>query len=360
MKNYNTKKVGMWILAIITVAIICTVTICVYSNIEHSRVEDKLQAIVLSDTVSVEFDNQEHTFKAKDFVKENNYDEKYGEYVLQFSAQQEEYKITADTVKNENVKLTSYFENYPKITKEHIVNVSVVDTTAPEFTEKVDTITIDKGENLDVTSKFKATDLSGDVNITVDGTVDVNTVGEQTVNVFATDKNGNVAQTEVKIVVNEPEQKQEEKVTETTSSIASTNKSSSKKNSTVSKTPQSTKPSEKKNNSSETKSSTEKKKKEHSSSTSSSNSSSKDNSTTKTTTCTNNSNHSMPTGDIGKWFSSKNDLKNYVEAIMDEWEDKYENGQISWKEKCNNCPQGWECWNCAYCGKWTGNFKYDR
>lgn len=22
-----------------------------------------------------------------------------------------------------------------------------------------------------------------------------------------------------------------------------------------------------------------------------------------------------------------------------------------------NCPQGYECWSCGYCGKWTGNFK---
>lgn len=360
MKNYNTKKVGMWILAIITVAIICTVTICVYSNIEHSRVEDKLQAIVLSDAINVELDNQEHTFKAKDFVKENNYDEKYGEYVLQFSTQQEEYKITADTVKNDNVKLTSYFENYPQITKEYIVNVSVVDTTAPEFTEKVDTITIDKSEHLDVTSKFKATDLSGDVNITVDGTVDANTVGEQTVNIFATDKNGNVAQTEVKIVVNEPEQKQEEKVTETTSSIASTNKYSSKKNSTVSKSTQSTKPSEKKNNSNNTKSSTENKKKEHSSSTSSNSSSSKNNSTTtKKTTCTNNSNHSMPTGNSGKWFNNRNECKEYMSQICDMWSQRKANGEITYEEYVKKCPYGYECWSCSYCGKWTVNFYYD-
>lgn len=356
MKNYNTKKVGMWILAIITVAIICTVTICVYSNIEHSRVEDKLQAIVLSDAINVELDNQEHTFKVKDFVKENNYDEKYGEYVLQFSTQQEEYKITADTVKNDNVKLTSYFENYPQITKEYIVNVSVVDTTAPEFTEKVDTITIDKGEHLDVTSKFKATDLSGDVNITVDGTVDANTVGEQTVNVFATDKNGNVVQTEVKVVVNEPEQKQEEKVAETSSSVASTNKSSSKKNSTVSKSTQSTS----KNSKSATNNSGSKSSSKSNSSTSNSSSSKENPTITKKTTCTNNHNHSMPCGNMGRWFNSRSELVSYYSDVCKMWGEKSDNNEITYDELVKNCPFGYECWNCAYCGKWTGNFKYHK
>lgn len=353
MKNYNTKKVGMWILAIITVAIICTVTICVYSNIEHSRVEDKLQAIVLSDAINVELDNQEHTFKAKDFIKENNYDEKYGEYVLQFSAQQEEYKITADTVKNENVKLTSYFENYPKITKEHIVNVSVVDTTAPEFTEKVDTITINKGDEFDIASKFKASDLSGEVSITVDGNVDVNKIGTQTVNVFATDINGNVSNQQVTVVVNEIEQKQEEQVEETTQKKSSS--ISAKNSSNSSNLTKSTSSSSKKNSSNSNKNSSS------SSTTKSStisNSSSKDTSDAKKETCTNNNNHSIKCGNMGKWFNSRSELNSYYLDIGKSWGNKLNNGEITRQEYYNNCPSGYESWTCSYCGKWTGNFEY--
>ena len=32
-------------------------------------------------------------------------------------------------------------------------------------------------------------------------------------------------------------------------------------------------------------------------------------------------------------------------------------GEISDDEYFANCPQGYECWSCGYCGKWTGNFK---
>lgn len=355
MKN-NVKKIQIAFAIVVCLIVICSVIAVVLNKNTNNKVEAELQNVQVVESKTIELDNQEHIFKAEDFIQENNNNEKYGKLKLQYSEDNTtEYEITADTVKTENVNLVAHFEKYPNITKDCNVNVSIVDTTVPEFTEKVDTITINKGEELDIASKFKATDLSGDVNITVDGTIDVNTVGEQIVNVFATDKNGNVVQTEVKVVVNEPEQKQEEKVTETSSSVASTNKSSSKKNSTVSK---STKPSEKKNNSSETKSSTENKKKEHSSSTSSSNSSSKDNSTTKTATCTHNGNHSMPCGNMGRWFNSRADVQTYDKSQADQYYEQYKEGFLTWEEYNKKAGYGYEAWSCAYCGKWTGNIKY--
>lgn len=79
--------------------------------------------------------------------------------------------------------------------------------------------------------------------------------------------------------------------------------------------------------------------------------------TPKASQCSNNNNHSMKCGNMGRWFDSKSDVKAYVDSVMKSWADKWESGEISDDEYFANCPQGYECWSCGYCGKWTGNFK---
>lgn len=79
--------------------------------------------------------------------------------------------------------------------------------------------------------------------------------------------------------------------------------------------------------------------------------------TKKASQCSNNNNHSMKCGNMGRWFDSKSDVKAYVDSVMKSWADKWESGEISDDEYFANCPQGYECWSCGYCGKWTGNFK---
>lgn len=79
--------------------------------------------------------------------------------------------------------------------------------------------------------------------------------------------------------------------------------------------------------------------------------------TQKASRCSNNNNHSMKCGNIGRWFDSKSDVKAYVDSVMKSWADKWESGEISDDEYFADCPQGYECWSCGYCGKWTGNFK---
>ncbi len=79
--------------------------------------------------------------------------------------------------------------------------------------------------------------------------------------------------------------------------------------------------------------------------------------TKKARQCSNNNNHSMKCGNMGRWFDSKSDVKAYVDLVMKSWADKWESGEISDDEYFANCPQGYECWSCGYCGKWTGNFK---
>lgn len=79
--------------------------------------------------------------------------------------------------------------------------------------------------------------------------------------------------------------------------------------------------------------------------------------TKKASQCSNNNNHSMKCGNMGRWFDSKSDVKAYVDSVMKSWADKWESGEISDDEYFANYPQGYECWSCGYCGKWTGNFK---
>ena len=84
-------------------------------------------------------------------------------------------------------------------------------------------------------------------------------------------------------------------------------------------------------------------------------------STAATTTqahCTNNNNHSIKCGNIGMWFGSRREVDTYFSSVCNKWGTKYKNEEITWEEYTKNCPQGYECWSCSYCGKWTGNFKY--
>ena len=74
--------------------------------------------------------------------------------------------------------------------------------------------------------------------------------------------------------------------------------------------------------------------------------------------CTNNNNHSISCGNIGKWFTSKSDIDDYWEEVVQTYSKQYENGEITWETYCKKSPYGYECWSCSYCGKWTGNFKY--
>ena len=74
--------------------------------------------------------------------------------------------------------------------------------------------------------------------------------------------------------------------------------------------------------------------------------------------CTNNNNHSIKCGNIGMWFGSRREVDTYFSSVCNKWGTKYKNEEITWEEYTKNCPQGYECWSCSYCGKWTGNFVY--
>lgn len=85
-------------------------------------------------------------------------------------------------------------------------------------------------------------------------------------------------------------------------------------------------------------------------------------STATTTTqahCKNNNNHSMSCGNMGKWFNNKDEVRAYWDEVDIGYFQQYQNGTITFKEYGEKSPCGYECWSCSYCGKWTGNFKYN-
>ena len=75
--------------------------------------------------------------------------------------------------------------------------------------------------------------------------------------------------------------------------------------------------------------------------------------------CTNNNNHSMSCGNMGKWFNNKDEVRAYWDEVDIGYFQQYQNGTITFKEYGEKSPYGYESWSCSYCGKWTGNFKYN-
>ena len=286
------------------------------------------------------------------------------------------------------------------------VKLNVVDTVAPVFNEDVPAeIEVYKDcsiENIEET--FKATDLS-DVEITVDNeNVDYSTVGEYTTNVYATDGSGNVTAKEVKIIVKEPTinvdptnitltvgetasisatVKGKDQTVEWTSSdesVATVDNNGKitavkKGTSTITAkandvqttvaiivTSKTTSSSNNSNSNTQTSSGSSSNKKNPSTSSSSSkpsgSSSSSNNNTSSGSSSSGTHQHSMPVGNMGRWFESKNELITYYNSVAEEWNNKLDKGQISIEEYYNNVPRGYECWSCSGCGKWSGNFKY--
>jgi len=224
------------------------------------------------------------------------------------------------------------------------------------------------------------------VTLTIDA-IDYATVGEYTVNLYATDESGNVADKEIKVIVNEPTltieqanvsiavgetaqlnatvQGANQTITWTSSdeSVATVDANGvvtgiKKGTATITASANGIKDTTEIRIQSNQRSSNEKSNTSSSSSKSGSSSSSSSSGSSGSTS-TGTHKHTMPTGNIGKWFSSRSELVSYYNSVAEEWNDKWLSGKISNEEYYANCPSGYECWSCSYCGKWTGNFKYN-
>ena len=285
------------------------------------------------------------------------------------------------------------------------VTVKVEDTTSPVFdvnapseisTFKDVAITEDNLKNT-----FAVTDLST-VALTIDD-VDYATVGEYTVNLYATDESGNVANKGIKVIVNEPTitleqanisvavgetaqlnatvQGASQTITWTSSdeSVATVDANGvvtgikkgtatvnaeangTKSSATVTVTSVNNSSSNSNTNSSSSQGKNTGNNNKNSGSGSSSNSSSSSSSSSNGSsgsTSTGTHKHSISVGTIGKWFNSRAELENYVTSVIQQWRNKINNGEITMEEYNKNAPNGYEAYSCSGCGKWTGNFKY--
>lgn len=72
--------------------------------------------------------------------------------------------------------------------------------------------------------------------------------------------------------------------------------------------------------------------------------------------CKGNNDHWVSCGNMGKWYNTRDDIKAEYSRVANGWNTKYRNGEIDWDTYIANCPQGYECWSCPGCGKWTGNY----
>lgn len=321
-------KIIIGVASFTTILLIVVIGLIVGYSIQRNTLN-----LIYTKDINIELDNQAHTVSTYDFIGNESKDK----LNAQFDNESTSTEIMADSVCTADKSITVKYKNGALCKTQKNVKINIIDTTPPEFTETIDSITVNKGEEIDIASKFKATDLSGEVEIKTENTVDVNTVGEQVINVSATDKNGNVNKAEVKITVIEKKEEQ----TESTSQKSSSKKATS---STI-----------KSNNTSNNNTSSNSNKSNNNSSASKPNNNG--GGTTTTSGCAN-GNHSMPTGNCGKWFNSRNEAINYYNSVSDMWNSKYDPGEISYEQLHKNCPGGYECWSCSRCGKWTVNLKY--
>lgn len=315
---------------------------------------------LVSNTKTIEY-GESYTPNLKDFVEEKN----VNKYSIDGNIPNEEGK--------DYPAIGEYKLTVKKNKKSEEVTVKVKDTIAPVFAEDTAT-TISTVVNTpldDVIEMFKdkVTDLD-DIKVTVNSAnVNYGVVGEYKSELIATDESGNTSKKQITVTVTETNATENsETVTEASGNLPNTNNTttgtSNQGNSSNNKKPSSSsnskpssgsssKPSKPSNSGNSGSSS-----KPSKPSGSGNSSSSSGGTTTKPTHCTNNGNHSIKCGNMGRWFSSRNELVSYYEKQVKYWNDKVDNGEITDEEYYANVPSGYKCWSCSYCGKWTGDFKH--
>ena len=235
---------------------------------------------------------------------------------------------------------------------------------------------------------FTVNDLSP-LNLSIDD-VDYTIVGEYTTNIYATDSSGNIANKEIKVIVKEPTinieqanisltvgetvtlnatvQGASQTITWTSSdtSIVTVNESGvvtgiKKGTATITASANGIKDTTEiriQSNQGNNTGNTNKTSNSSNFSSSKGNSSNNSSSSNSQSSSSGTHHHTMPIGNMGKCFNSRNELGEYYNDVVNKWNSKADSGEITEEEYAKNCPAGYEAWSCATCGKWTGNFKY--
>ena len=250
-----------------------------YITYHDNNIYKAMQEQITTFDKTIELQKGDVEIFVNDVVNLNNLD-----CTALFENENDKININAETVGELPFKVIITANNTLVFDKTMEMNVKVIvaDTTPPEFTQSVDEIKITEGDELDILSKFKAEDLSGEVELTLDNEPDNSEIGEQIIKVIAKDVNGNTAEKEVRITVNE-------KV------ITPSNNGSSTKN----------------NRSSNNGSSSSRPSSNGGSSNNSSNSSSSSNNSGSSS---NSNQHNIGIGNIGRWFNSRSELVAYYNS----------------------------------------------
>ena len=149
----------------------------------------------------------------------------------------DKYKfLNVGTIKVKETKEISYINFFKKEVKTSVekdVNVEVVDTKKP-IIEGVADKEITQGDSIDLKNGITAKDeVDGTLDVTIEGTVDTNTVGEYKITAKATDKNGNTETKEFKVTVKEKEVENTTSNNNANNNVATNNKTTT--NSTATK-----------------------------------------------------------------------------------------------------------------------------
>ena len=280
-----------------------------------------------------------------------------------------------------------------------IYKLKVVDTTPPKWEDVITKFECTKDCKKDLTGKFSASDLSN-VKITInDNKVDYSRAGEYTAVAIAKDEGGNeitqnvtirvkypvvsLSETSLSINVNDSA-KLEVKTIGKNDKVAwksANDKIATVRNGVVTGTGQGTTVItatandvsascevivRDKNSTTTTTTSkedvtvTKDKETTQSEKTTSATTTKKSTTTTEKQYCVDRQSHSVGCGNIGKWYSSKEDIKKLYKNTRYEYKVQLEKGKISKAQYNAKCPRGYDCWKCSYCGKWTANFKYNK
>ena len=156
------------------------------------------------ESLTLEYGQDPYDLQLVDLLE--NYDEIKDEYpfsIALYDAKDQEIKedlITEDVllqVGEYTLKI-----NYAEDTEPLQLPVTIKDTIAPEFKDFKEKVSVDYGDDKDLTKLFSAEDLA-EVTIRIDGKVDTDKVGDYKVKVIAEDANGNKTEKECTITVKE-------------------------------------------------------------------------------------------------------------------------------------------------------------
>lgn len=346
-KKKNLSKKSKVIISIVSIVIVLAIIISSCFIWQNQNIK------LVSNTKTIEY-GEKYIPNLSDFVEEKN----IKNYSIDGNIPNEEGK--------EYPAIGEYKLTVKKNKESQEVVLKVKDTVAPTFAEDIVT-TISTVVNTpldDVTDQYKdkVTDLD-DVKVTVNSAnVNYGVVGEYKSELIATDESGNTSKKQITVTVTENNGTENpETVTETSENLPNNNNTTPTNKNQVNSSTGNKKPSTSSNSKPSSGSSSKPTKPSNSGNTGSSSKPSKPSdggTTTKPSHCTSNGNHSMSCGNMGRWFNSRKEVDNYFSSVCDMWAKKWENGEIDRETYYKNCPSGYKCWSCSYCGKWTGNFTY--